>query len=131
MRKSNPGISAELVNIVSTTPMEIVCVDFLSLERSKGGIENVLVITDHFSRYAQAFPTRNQTARTTARILIDQFIVHYGFPARLHSDQGQNFESKLIKELCDIAGVEKSRTTPYHAMGNGRLSASTKRFCRC
>ena len=116
MRKSNPGISADLVNIVSTAPMEIVCVDFLSLERSKGGIENVLVITDHFSHYAQAFPTQNQTARTTARILFDQFIVHYGFPASLHSDQGQNFESKLIKELCDIA-----RTTPYHAMDNGQV----------
>ena len=95
--------------------------DYLSLERSKGGFENVLVITDHFSRYAQAFPTKNQTARTTARVLFDQFIVHYGFPARIHSDQGQNFESKLIQELCLIAGVEKSHTTPYHAMGNGQV----------
>ena len=69
LRKSNPGISAELVNFESTAPMELVCVDFLSLERSKGGIENVLVITDHFSRYAQAFPTQNQTAKTTVRIL--------------------------------------------------------------
>ena len=66
LRKANPGISANLVSIESTAQMEIVCLDYLSLERSKGGIENVLVITDHFSRYAQAIPTKNQTAKTTA-----------------------------------------------------------------
>ena len=54
-------------------------------------------------------------------MLFDNFIVHYGFPARIHSDQGQCFESKLLKELCQIAGVEKSRTTHYHPMGNGQL----------
>ena len=121
LRKSRGGISAELVNISSSSPMEIVCIDYLTLERSKGGFEHVLVMTDHFSRYAQAFPTKNQTAKTAARVLFDNFIVHYGFPVRIHSDQGQCFESKLIQELCRIAGVEKSRTTPYHPMGNGQV----------
>ena len=93
--------------------------DFLKLEPS-GGIENILVITDHFTKYAQAFPAQNQTAKTTAKLLFENFFVHFGFPARIHSDQGRNFESSLIKQLCRLTGIQKSRTTPYHPMSNGQ-----------
>ena len=109
--------------------MEIVCLDYLSLKRSKGGHENILVITDHFSRYTQAIPTWNQMAKTTARVVFDNFIVHYGFPARIHSDQ--DFESILIKELCQIDRVKKSRTTPYHPMGNVQVERFNQTCLKC
>ena len=110
---------APLVNIRSFQPLELVCLDYLTLETSKGGYQNILVITDHFTRYAQAIPTKNSTARTTAEVIFNSFIVHYGIPLKIHTDQGPQFESSIIKELCSIMGIDKSRTTPYHPMGNG------------
>jgi hypothetical protein len=117
LRKTKVKNSAELICIKSCQPLELICIDFFSLERSKGGYENILVITDHFTRYAQAIPIGNQTAQTTARCLWESFIQHYSFPARIHSDQGRNFESTVIRELCKIAGIKNSRTTPAHPAG--------------
>ena len=121
LRKGPTTVRAPLVNITTTQPMELVCIDYLTLETSKGGYGNILVITDHFTRYAVAIPTKNQTARTTADTLFQGYFSHYGFPLKLHSDQGANFESRVIKELCLLVGTDKSRTTPYHAMGNGMV----------
>ena len=81
---------APLQPIHVTQPLELVHMDYLSLEPSKGNIENVLVITDHFTRYALAYPSKTQTAQATARILWDNFICHYGFPEKFISDQGRN-----------------------------------------
>lgn len=62
--------------------------DFLTLEKSKGGIENVLIVTDHFSQYAQAYPTKDQKASTVARVLWRNLFCCFGFPVKLHADQG-------------------------------------------
>ena len=91
---------APLVNITSSYPLELLCIDFLTLEMSKGGFPHILVITNHFTRFAQAIPTRNMTAKTTAEALFNNFIKHNGIPSRIHSDQGANYESQIIKELC-------------------------------
>lgn len=78
----------------------------------------MLVVTDNFSWYAQAFPTKNQKAITVAKVLCEKYFVHYGLPARIHSDQGTDFESRLIKEILSMLGVRKSHTTPYHPQGD-------------
>ena len=129
LRRKTPPQVAPLQPILVTQPLELVHMDYLSLEPSKGNIENVLVITDHFTRYALAYPSKTQTAQATARILWDNFICHYGFPERFISDQGRNFESDLIKKLCKIAGVKKVHTTPYHPQGNGQCERFNSTLC--
>ncbi|KAI2665255.1 Gag-Pol polyprotein [Labeo rohita] len=66
------------------------------------GFGNVLVVTDHFTHYAQAFTCKDQKALTVAKTLCDKFFIHYGLPSRIHLEQGRDFESGLIKELLKI-----------------------------
>ena len=58
-----------LENIMATHPLELVHIDYLCLEPGKGLEENFLVITDHFTRYAQAYVTRTQTTQMTVNTL--------------------------------------------------------------
>jgi transposase InsO family protein len=120
LRRKAPHLPecASLTTITTSQSMEMVGMDYLSLEESKGGYSSILVLTDHFTKYSLAFPTRSHTALTTARILFDNFIVPYGFPLKLHSDRGRQFESSVIQELCKLTGVQRSRTSVCHPQGN-------------
>ena len=87
------------LHLLASRPNEILAIDFTVLEPSHG-IEDVLVMTDFFSKYTWAVPTRDQRATTVARVLVTEWFSKFGVPARIHSDQGRSFEGSLIRQLC-------------------------------
>lgn len=121
LQKGKNNVKAPLNPISVSCPLEVVALDFLSLGRPNDACQNILVIVDIFTRYAWAVPTKDQTAQTTVKALWTHVVQTFGCPLRFHSDRGCNFESEFFQEFCQLYGTSKSRTTPYHPAGNGRV----------
>eukprot|EP00731_Ephydatia_muelleri_P009815 Em0005g401a len=99
-------------------PMQMVSVDIMGpLPETQDGCKYVLVAIDHFTRWAEVYAIKNQEATTVSKKLVDD---RFSPPEQLHSDQGRQFESELLAEVCSLLKVRKSHTTPYHPQGNGR-----------
>jgi len=63
---------------------------------------------------------------TVARGLDQNVFRYFGLPEQQHSDQGAQFQSQLLDDLCHLWGINKSRTTPYHSQGNGVVESNNR-----
>ena len=98
----------------------MLAVDVLEVPMSSHGNRYLLVLQDYFTKWAEAIPMPDQTAERIVKVLIEVFS-HFGIPEILHSDQGRNFESTILKKTCSAFGIVKSRTTSYHPQGDGMV----------
>ena len=116
-------------------PGELLHVDFTSIEetvplKEEPAIWIVLVLQDHFSKYVVAYVVKDQTARTTTETLTNGYFGLFGAPAYLISDQGKAFTGHIISHLCDLYGVQKLKTLPYHAQTNGQVERMNQMIIR-
>ena len=117
---------APMKPLACSGPGELLHVDFTSIEemvplKEDPVICNVLVLQDHFSKYVVAYVVKDQTARTAVETLRIGYFGLFGAPAYLVSDQWKAFTGHVITHFCELYGVQKLRTSPYHAQTNGQV----------
>ena len=98
--------------------MEILACDFIGPLPDDNGYKYCLVIIDYFSRYPFVFPLKEITAVNTINCFKKVFAM-FGFPDKVLSDQGSQFESDLFKSFLNNFKIVKTRTNAYHPAGNG------------
>ena len=91
------------------------------LPLSSSGNKYIVVVTDLFTKWVEAFPVKSTETDTLATLLVNEIICRYGVPSSLHSDQGANLTSNLMAAVCKHLGIEQTRTTAYHPQGNGQV----------
>ena len=116
-------------------PGELLHVNLTSIEetvplKEEPVIWNVLVLQDHFSKYVVAYVVKDQTACTSAETLRNGYFGLFSMPAYLISDQEKAFTGHIITHLCDLYGVQKLRTSPYHAQTNGQVERMNQMIIR-
>ena len=98
------------------------------------GNRYILVIVDQFTKWVEAYPMIDQQGETVAKLVVGEFIARFGCPMEIHTDQGRNFEGILFKEMCNLLGINKTRTTSFRPSANGqveRLNYSIAQIIRC
>ncbi|XP_014677591.1 PREDICTED: uncharacterized protein LOC106817443 [Priapulus caudatus] len=117
-RHRRAGLQQQIVG----APWERVAIDYLGpLPTTERGNKYILVASDYFTKWTEAFALPTMTALRTADCLVTELFARFGVPRRLHSDQGTNFESQLFAAVCEALGIDKTRTTPYHPQSDGQV----------
>ena len=119
-KASLPKVRPPIGSLIASPPLQILAVDYSKLDKASDGREDVLVMTDVLTKYSVAIPTRDQSATTTANVLVKEWFSTFGVPYQLHSDQGRSFEAAIIHQLCKLYDIRKPKTTAYHREGNSK-----------
>ena len=111
-------------------PFDKVGVDVLELSSTDSGNKYAVVFIDYLTKWVEAFPLKNMTAESIAKVFINEIVTRHSAPKELLSDQGANFMSKLIKEVCRYFEINKINTSPYNPKCDGLTERFNKTLCK-
>ena len=113
MKSPAPGHDAKLVIINSNDPFFLITMDTIGPIKPKSGqYKYILVICCHFTKWVQLYALVNITASSVAKKLV-QFICQHGISLQILTDAATNFQSDLIKELCELFDIHQTKTSPF------------------
>ncbi|GFY42103.1 retrovirus-related Pol polyprotein from transposon 412 [Trichonephila inaurata madagascariensis] len=98
------------------------------------GFTFLLTCIDRYTRWPEVIPVRDISAEAAAKSFIANWISRFGVPVIITTDQGGQFQSRLLYSLKQMFGMQRIRTTPYHPSSNGmaeRLHRTLKQAIRC
>ena len=121
-----PSCPAPLGTIEANYPFQKLSWDLMGPLPPSKQYRYILVVSDIFTKWVEVFPLERTDSKTLASALVNEVICRYGVPSVLHSDQGSNFTSEVMKEVCSLLGIKRTQTSAYHPQGNGQ----TERFNR-
>ena len=122
----NPCYPLQSIN--SSNFNDLVQFDHLKLCKTTSGNNGLLVIIDHFTKFAEAIPCAHDEydAQTTAKIILNKWFARHGTPARMQSDNATNFTAEIAQELMKASQVTKVTSTPAHPRGNGLVERQNR-----
>ena len=105
----------------SSEPFYHVSVDIMGPLPMSKGYKYILMIGDNFSRWFEAIPLMEITAKAVCMSFIESWVSRYGIPEYIHSDNGVQFTSNLFRDMCSALNIVRTRSTPYHPQGNAKV----------
>ena len=129
-QKSKPGIRAgiePLVQEFTSHRNERVAIDLVGvLPTTQMGNRFIMVMQDYYTKFVELAALLDKSSTTVAQAMVNSWLCRWGCPESLHSDQGNEFDAAVFRELCGLFGIRKTRTTPFNPASNGMVERTNR-----
>ncbi|GET59960.1 DDE-type integrase/transposase/recombinase [Rhizophagus irregularis DAOM 181602=DAOM 197198] len=128
--RGKPRGKNELMPIKVNEPFEMIGIDIVGpLKETEKGNKYIVVAMDYFTKWPEAAPLKEATAKEVVEFIWRDIICRHGCPKKIISDRGTHFNNKMMEELVERCGINHRLSTPYRPQTNGLVERFNKTLC--